>query len=481
MIIISLVRFLRIVCKYRLYCNSSLRAGEAPRGNPALRASKMDCHVGVSPPRNDGMVILCLQLLEFIFYPSRIFKKPQTQDFGIRLREALTELGPVYIKFGQVLSTSPTLVGPDTAKALQSLQDRLPAFDILHVKEAIYNSFGSTIEDLFEQFDLEPVSAASIAQVHRAVTKDNETVAVKILRPGIHKQYNDDIALLYFIAKTITKICPKYKRLKLIHVVDVFKQTMQQELDLKLEAANASELFDNYMTDLNIYIPKIYWDLTTKDIITTEWIDGISIYNEAKIKEYKLSRRDIATKIGLMFFNQAFRDGFFHADLHPGNILIMQDGSIALVDFGIMGRLEKKDRFIMAEILFKFFKRDYIAVAKLHLKAGYIPANTDIYLFAQSCRMIYEPLINVPFHQVIVADLLAHLFKITKEFGMETQEQLILLQKTMIVVEGIGRILTPEVNLWELAKPWIAKWAEKNIGPRAKILDFAKAWIEEVL
>lgn len=303
--------------------------------------------------------------------------------------------------------------------------------------------------------------------MHKTQLATGEYVAVKILRPDIHKKYNRDIRLLYFLAKIASKFS-KAKRLKPIKVVDKFHETMKFELDLRLEAAAASELADNMRKDHNVIIPKIYWDLTSENILTTQWLEGTSIYDTPLLKEMGLEPAKIAQNFTVIFFNQAYRDGFFHADLHPGNILVDKQGKLILLDFGIMGRLKEKDRLAVAESLFGFLNRDYKLVAKVHLRAGYVPINTDLDLFAQSCRAVTEPVVGAPTKNISVGKLLAHLFKITEDFGMEVQPDLLLLQKTLIMVEGIGRQLDENVNMWQLAEPWIKKWAIKNLSLKQK-------------
>jgi ubiquinone biosynthesis protein len=256
---------------------------------------------------------------------------------------------------------------------------------------------------------------------------------------------------------------------------------MKYELDLRLEAASASEMMDNFKGDLSVYVPNIYWQLTSTNIMTTEWVDGTSIYDRNKLIDSGLNPAEVAKQIAIMFFNQAYRDGFFHADLHPGNILVRSDGTIILLDFGIMGRLSEKDRLSIAEILSGFLQRDYKLVAKVHIKANYIPKNTNLDNFAQRCRAVCEPIIGLPIKDISIGNLLAQLFKITEDFGMETQPQLLLLQKTMVVVEGIGQSLDPQINMWILAEPWIKKWAAKNLSPEAKILRFIKECVRQLV
>lgn len=294
------------------------------------------------------------RFLEIIFYPIGIIKKP-SEDFGKRLTHYFEECGPIYIKFGQALSTRPDIIGIGVAQYLKNLQDRLNPFSSKVARQIIHESFEQDVAQLFAEFNDIPVAAASISQVHKARLKSGEYVAIKILRPGIHFKYNNDITLLYFIANLASKLLPRLKRLKLLEVVKVFKKTMECELNLLLEAAAASELSDNFSNDSSVYIPKIYWSLSSESVMTSEWVDGTSVYDTEGLISQGLNLEQIATKIAVMFFNQAYRDGFFHADLHPGNILIKSDETITLLDFGIMGRLLERDRLTVAESLLGFF------------------------------------------------------------------------------------------------------------------------------
>lgn len=418
-------------------------------------------------------------MITIIVYPIGLFKLPK-DDFGMRLTNCFKKLGPVYIKFGQTLSTRPDLIGVKITNYLQSLQDKLPPFSSDIARQIIEESFGQSVDKLFSAFEDIPVAAASISQVHKARLKSGELVAVKILRPEIHHTYNKDIKLLYILARLVARISTKLKRLRLVAVMDVFNATMKFELDLRLEAAAASELFDNFQNDVDIYIPKIYWQLTHEYIITTEWVDGTSIYARDKLIEQGLDPAKIAQKFAIMFFNQVYRDGFFHADLHPGNIIVRSDGSIVLLDFGIMGRLPDKDRMAIAESLFGFLSKNYKLVALVHLRVGYIDKNTDLDLFAQACRAVSEPIIGYAVKNISIGKLLAQLFKITEDFGMEVQPQLLLLQKTIVVVEGVGQQLDPEINMWQLIEPWIKKWAAKNLSPEAKVIRLLKHLLIEI-
>ncbi len=420
------------------------------------------------------------RVLNFILSPIQLLLKPKL-SYGLRLYLMLQRRGPIYIKFGQVLSTRPDLVGEDIADNLKSLQDRMPPFSGELATSMLEQALGRKTEDMFAIFNIEPIAAASIAQVHQAVTKNGSIVAVKILRPNIVRQYQQDIDFLYFLVSIIERLSVKSKRLKLKEVVKIFDESMKIELDLRFEAAACSELKEKFSNDKDIYIPQVYWDLTAGSIVTTEWIDGISIYNREELLKQGLNPQEIAAKVAIMFFNQVYRDGYFHADMHPGNIFVLPNGKVSLIDFGIMGRLPAKDRIAVAEILYGFLKRDYLQVAKTHIKAGYIPKQTNVELFAQACRSIGEPLVGLEVRQISISNLLGQLFKITEDFSMETQSQLILLQKTMVVIEGIGKRLDPNINMWLLAEEWIKKWALKNLTPEAKLLKYIKHHIESLI
>jgi ubiquinone biosynthesis protein len=420
------------------------------------------------------------KLLELIFYPVGLFRSPN-KDFGYRLARCFRKLGPIYIKLGQTLSTRPDLIGVGVANELKYLQDRLPPFDGEIAKNIISKSLDKNIEELFLEFEEVAIAAGSISQVHKAKLHNGEDVAVKVLRPEIHKKYNNDIKLLYILARLSNKFFKKMKRLKPVEVIKIFETTMKQELNLKLEAAAASELADNFALDNEIYIPKVYWQYTTEEVLCIEWVNGTSIYDTNKLIEIGLDPLKVSKKIAIMFFNQAYRDGFFHADLHPGNIFVKDSGIVVLIDFGIMGRLKERDRLAVAEILAAFLSRDYKQVADIHIRVGYVPEDTDPYIFAQNCRAVCEPIVGLAIKDVSIGKLLLQLFKITEDFGMETQSQLLLLQKTMVIVEGIGQSLNPNINMWELAEPWIKKWGAKNISPEAKMLRVLKNMISDFI
>ena len=432
----------------------------------------------VSPQFPSKTIFILCKISAIITYP--IFFRYRRNCIEERLSNAIASMGPIYIKFGQTLSTCPDIVGEKLANAFKRLQDKLPPFGMEFVAKTIKSDLQADIDVLFVDFNEVPVAAASVAQVHKAVLHTGEIVAVKILRPSIVAKYSRDIFLFYLLAKLVTKFMPrKSSRLRLTEVVDLFHNTMKAELDLRVEASACSEMREQFLLDETVYIPKIFWNLTTENVLTMEWIDGVSIYDRVQLAGLQFDLKDIAAKLAVMFFNQAYKNGFFHADLHPGNILIGKDGKIVLLDFGIMGRLPKKDRFAVAEILHGFLTRDYMKIAHVHKKASYIPQNTDLELFARSIRMIGEQIVDKPLKNISVGRLLSQLFKITEDFGMHTQPQLLLLQKTTVVVESIGKTLDQDINMWKLAYPWIKRWAMKNISPEAKILRYVKVKVNK--
>lgn len=393
---------------------------------------------------------------------------------GDKLTKALEALGPVFVKLGQTLSARPDLVGELTAKSLTKLQDKLAPFEFIYVKNTITHELGKDLKDIYKSFDEKPVAAASIAQVHKAVTIDGRQVAVKILRPNIKQIMERDIDLLFWLAAIADKRMKKVKRLRLVEVITIFAESTKIEIDLRLEAAAATELKANFVEENDVHIPEVDWERTSRNILTIEWVNGISIEHKEILVARGYNLTNISTSLARSFFNQAYRDGFFHADLHPGNIFINDQGKIVLIDFGIMGRLDKQTRIYLAEIIRGFLQRDYLYVAKLHFAAGYVPRGKSVENFAQACRAIGEPIIGKTVSQISIAKLLGQLFKVTEDFQMETQPQLLLLQKTMVLVEGIGARLDPNANMWQLAEPWIENWAIHNISPEAKFIDNIK-------
>ncbi len=390
---------------------------------------------------------------------------------GERLAEALQALGPSFIKFGQALSTRPDLIGEMMARDLSDLQDRLPPFAVPQARATIETELGAPLDALFSRFDDEPVAAASIAQVHFAATSDGREVAVKVLRPGIERAFARDLDLFYWLAELVERIQPAWRRLKPIEVVRTLAETVTIEMDLGFEAAAASELRENLAGDEGFRVPEVDWQRTARRVLTLDRVAGIPIDERDALLAAGHDLDAIINKAASSVFNQVFRDGFFHADLHPGNLFVEPTGDIVAVDFGIMGRLDRKTRRYLAEMLLGFLIGDYARVADIHFEADYVPRGKSRDAFIQACRSIAEPIHNRPLNEISFAHLLARLFQVTETFAMETQPQLLLLQKNMVLAEGIGRRLNPEVNMWALAQPLIEDWVRENLGPEARLRD----------
>ena len=387
-------------------------------------------------------------------------------NWGERLVYCFIDLGPVFIKFGQALATRADIIGRDNALALSQLQDDLPPFNFEQAEHIISSDFNCGIENLFSHFEKKPIAAASIAQVHFAKLVDGADVAVKILRPNIEELFERDIKLLFWLSELLERFFPAARRLRPVEVIKVFSNSIKLELDLLMEASAASELAENFSEDTDFKVPKVYWDYTSQRVLTIEKITGCRPDNRQELKRMNLDPRQLVKKSARIFFNQVFRDGFFHGDMHPGNVFILKDGRIAPVDFGIMGRLDMTTRVFLAKMLIGFLTKDYHSVAKLHFKARYISEDQSVEMFAQACRSIGEPILNRPLAEISLANLLSQLFRITKQFEMEIQPQLLLLQKTMLVAEGVGRQLDSTVNMWELAQPMIRDWMVKTQLPK---------------
>ena len=396
------------------------------------------------------------------------FKKKSldSKSVGLRLTNALKDLGPTFIKLGQFLGTRPDIVGKDLAIELQSLQDDLPPFDMSVAEKSIREEIG---EEKFLQIKdfTRPIAAASIAQVHFAKIK-NEEFAVKILRPGIEKKFNEELDSLMLFASIVESILPKTRRLRLIEVVHLLKEITTIEMDLRFEGSAASELKKNTITDPKFKVPEINWDFTSKRVLTSQRVKGISIKDIDQIDKQNIDKKELAKNIIQNFLRQAVGDGFFHGDMHQGNLFVDNEGNIIPVDFGIMGRLDNDNRRYLAEILYGFIKRDYEKVADVHFIAGLVPQDQSRESFSQALRSIGEPIFGQSIKNISAGRLLAQLFEITEQFNMATQPQLLLLQKTMVVVEGVARTLDEDANIWEISKPILEGWLKKEVGPEAK-------------
>ncbi|MDE0968347.1 MAG: 2-polyprenylphenol 6-hydroxylase [Octadecabacter sp.] len=390
------------------------------------------------------------------------------------LTRALQALGPAYIKFGQVLSTRPDVVGAELAVQLRVLQDQLPPFPIQVAKAEVEKELGVSIDSVFSEFS-DPVAAASIAQVHKArLVSDGEFVAVKVLRPGIERAFQKDIDAFYLAAWVFDRFSPSSRRLRPLDVIEHFEGVVLSELDLRLESASASEFADNTEQDKGFTLPRVRWGLSARRVMTLDWAEGINAADVDAIADAGHDLTELSSRVIQLFLNHALRDGFFHADMHHGNLKIASNGDIIAYDFGIMGRLDEYTRRVYAEILFGFIRRDYTRVAEVHFEAGYVPPDRDVDEFARALRAVGEPIFGMNAEQISMARLLSYLFEVTERFGMETRTELILLQRTMVVVEGVARTFDHRMNIWDAAKPVVEDYIKDSIGPRAIARDLAK-------
>ncbi|MEO8626598.1 MAG: ubiquinone biosynthesis regulatory protein kinase UbiB [Betaproteobacteria bacterium] len=391
------------------------------------------------------------------------------QPRAVRLRLALENLGPIFVKFGQVLSTRRDLLPADIADELAKLQDRVPPFPSEHVVATIERVFGKPLLDVFASFSLVPVASASVAQVHLATLHDGTEAAVKILRPGIYPVISNDMALMYSAATLVEWLWKDGKRLRPREVVAEFERHLRDELDLMLEAANASQLRRNFADSLILRVPEIYWDWCSSEVMVMERMNGTPISQVEALRSQGVDIRELARNGVEIFFTQVFRDGFFHADMHPGNIMVDELGRYIALDFGIMGTLTENDKNYLAQNFLAFFRRDYRRVAQAHLEAGWVPADTRIEEFETAIRAVCEPVFDRPLREISFGKVLLRLFQTSRRFNVEIQPQLVLLQKTLLNIEGLGRDLDPELDLWSTAKPFLERWMSEQIGWRALI------------
>jgi ubiquinone biosynthesis protein len=400
-----------------------------------------------------------------VFFFWRRYKQPR----AVRLRRALESLGPIFVKFGQMLSTRRDLLAPDIANELALLQDRVPPFPVDQALATLESLYGKPVETVFRDFDRTPIASASVAQVHFAELPDGTEVAVKILRPGIERVIAHDIALLETAALLLDKLWVDGRRLKPREVVAEFAKYLHDELDLMREAANCSQLRRNFTDSPLLLVPEVHWDWCGRSVMVMERMHGVPIsQSEALIAQGNdlsaLSRAGVE-----IFFTQVFRDGFFHADMHPGNIFVHRDGRYIALDFGIMGTLNEVDKNYLAQNFLAFFKRDYRRVATAHIEAGWVPAHTRVDEFEAAIRTVCEPIFDRPLKDISFGKTLLRLFQTARRFEMEVQPQLVLLQKTLLNIEGLGRQLDPELDLWTTAKPFLERWMDQQMGWRALV------------
>ncbi len=390
------------------------------------------------------------------------------------ITRAITALGPAYIKFGQILSTRPDVVGDDLAMQLMYLQDKLPPFPTEIARKTIETELGIKVDEVFSDFS-EPIAAASIAQVHRArIAETGEDVAVKVLRPRIERAFRTDLDAFHFSASVLELLLPSSRRLRPSDVVAHFESVVMGELDLRLESASASEFGENTKGDAGFIVPEVKWGLSSRRVMTLGWGEGIPANEVERIRAAGHDMEALGNRVLQLFLSHALRDGFFHGDMHQGNLKIAQNGDIVALDFGIMGRIDEYTRRVYAEILYGFINRDYKRVAEVHFEAGYVPADQDVEEFAKALRAVGEPIFGMDASRISMGRLLHYLFEVTEWFGMQTRTELILLQRTMVVVEGVSRSLNPHMNIWEVAQPVVEDYIANSIGPRAVVRDLTR-------
>ncbi|WP_303291114.1 ubiquinone biosynthesis regulatory protein kinase UbiB [Marinobacter sp. SS5-14b] len=421
----------------------------------------------------------------FLLAPWHLFPQPKLSR-GDRLRLALEELGPVFVKFGQILSTRRDLLPDDMADSLKQLQDRVPPFPSDQARGIIEKSLGAPVAELFAEFSPDPMASASVAQVHAATLSNGQKVVVKVLRPGIEKVIRQDLGLMYLMAGLLEKYWAEGKRLHPVDVVADYDSTIHDELDLQREAANASQLRRNFDNSPLIYIPFIDWDYTRKSVLVMERIHGIPIADVDTLRDAGVNMKVLAEKGVEIFFTQVFRDSFFHADMHPGNIFVdasnPADPQYIAIDFGIVGTLAPDDQSYLARNLLAFFRRDYRQVAQLHIQSGWVPPDTRINEFEAAIRTVCEPIFEKPLKDISFGHFLLRLFQTARRFNMEVQPQLVLLQKTLLNVEGLGRQLYPDLDLWSTAQPFLEKWMRQRVGPAGLIKSLQThlpSWLEQ--
>jgi len=414
--------------------------------------------------------------LYFLAYlsPWYWYRRAHPKPWPARIREALIELGPIFVKFGQILSTRRDLLPPDLADELAKLQDRVPPFPGPQARAIIEKAWGKPIEAFLDDFDEQPLASASIAQVHTGRLKDGRQVVVKVVRPGIEPVIRRDLGLLRIIAELAQRYWRDGRRLRPVEVVDDYRKTILDELDLQREAANASQLRKNFLGSEALYVPEVHWDLCHPSVLVMERIYGTPVGEVERLKAQGISMKLLGERGVEIFFTQVFRDNFFHADMHPGNIFVEPSGRYIAVDFGIVGSLTTEDQRYLAENLLAFFQHDYRRVAELHIASGWVPPETRVDEFESAIRTVCEPIFGKPLAEISFGYFLLHLFQTARRFDMQVQPQLVLLQKTLLNIEGLGRQLYPELDLWTTAKPFMERWMKEQIGPRALLARLKK-------
>jgi len=415
-----------------------------------------------------------LRPLRFLFYlaPRR---RDSSAPIGERIRLALEELGPIFVKFGQAISTRRDLLPPDIADELAKLQDAVPPFPVEQAVAIIEGAYGESVDEVFERFDKEPLAAASIAQVHTAKLKAGNEVIVKVLRPGVLQQIESDLAVMRVLAGLADRYWEHGKRLRPLEIVEEYEHTILDELDLMREAANTVQIKRNFEGSDMLYVPDIYWDYCRPEVLVQERIYGTPISDMDALREAGTNIQVLAENGVEIFFTQVFRHNFFHADMHPGNIFVIttdpERPKYVAVDFGIIGTLSPEDQRYLAENFLAFFDRDYHRIAKLHLDSGWVPADTRIDQLETAIRTVCEPIFNKPLAEISFAQVLMRLFRVAQRFDVEIQPQMILLHKTLFNIEGLGRQLYPQLDLWKTAHPVLKRWMDEQVGGRALLKD----------
>jgi len=407
-------------------------------------------------------------------------RRRATDPVGARIRRCLEDLGPIFVKFGQAVSTRRDLLPPEIGDELAKLQDRVPPFPAAIARAAIERAFGRPVEAIYASFESEPLAAASIAQVHAARLDCGREVIVKILRPDVHKQVAQDVELLYALARLAEQYSAEARRLRPVDIVAEFEKTLDSELDLMREAANASQLRRNFEDSRDLYVPEVFWDYCRSGVMTMERICGVPISNIAELKARGTNIRRLAHNGVTIFFTQVFEHNFFHADMHPGNIFVdvtdPEHPRYIAVDFGIVGSLSERDQLYLAQNFLAFFRRDYRRVAQLHVDSGWVPPQTRVAELESAVRAVCEPIFNKPLKEISFGLVLLRLFETARRFEMEIQPQLVLLQKTLLAIEGLGRELYPELDLWQTAQPILEQWMRRRMGLRGQLERLIAQW-----
>ena len=423
--------------------------------------------------------------------PWRLNPVPRKLSRGARLRLALEALGPIFVKFGQILSTRPDLIPDDIVSELRRLQDDVPPFDNQEAIALIEEQLGKKIDELFSEFSVEPLASASIAQVHAARLPQHsehgdQEVVVKVVRPGIENTIERDLQLLEFMARLLVKYSADARRLKPLEVVEDYRHTIYGELNLQIEASNATQLKRNFEGSDSLYMPEVFWDYTRTKVMVSERIYGIPVADIPQLNAQNTDMKILAERGVEIFFTQVFRDSFFHADMHPGNIFVSredpQSPKYIAIDCGIVGTLTEEDQHYLAMNLLAFFNQDYHQVAQLHVDSGWVPPSTKVHEFAAAIRSVCEPIFDKPLAEISFGQVLIQLFTTARRFNMEVQPQLVLLQKTLLNIEGLGRQLYPQLDLWTTAKPYLERWMRDRFGPKAAYKELKRqlpGWIEK--